>query len=209
MRAILGLLLAVLWSGLAQAADLTVVVKTPAGKPASDVVVTLEPAAGVGTRPIRFDWPYRMAQKDMLFDPFILIVPVGATVAFPNLDTVRHHVYSFSAPHPFEIKLYGRDQSRSVQFDKPGLIAVGCNIHDQMVAFIRVVSTPFAAKTSESGVVELAGAPAGQATLRIWHPYLRGPGNEVTRKIVLPAAGSASQTVVVQLVTPQKRSHGY
>jgi hypothetical protein len=63
MRAILGLLLAVLWSGLAQAADLTVVVKTPAGKPASDVVVTLEPAAGVGTRPIRFDWPYRMARR--------------------------------------------------------------------------------------------------------------------------------------------------
>lgn len=209
MRVFLGLLLALLWTGLAQAADLTVMVKTPAGRPVRDIVVTLEPDAGVGTRPIRFDWPYRMAQKDMQFDPFILIVPVGATVAFPNLDTVRHHVYSFSAPHPFEIKLYGRDQSRSIQFDKPGLIAVGCNIHDQMVAFIRVVTTPFAAKTQETGIVRLVGAPGGQATLRVWHPYLKGPGNEVTRKITLPAAGAVNQTVVVELLTPQKRSHGY
>src|SRR5450631_1210691 len=117
----------------AVAGDVVIDVRTPQGKPVANAVVTV---AAPHTGPIRFAWPYRMAQHNMQFDPFVLIVPAGAEVAFPNLDSVRHHVYSFSPAHPFELKLYGRDETRLVRFDKPGVIAVGCNIHDSMVGFI-------------------------------------------------------------------------
>ena len=83
-----------------------------------------------------------MAQENISFSPHVLIVPVGATVAFPNHDRVRHHVYSVSKPKKFDIKLYGRDETRTEAFDKPGVVALGCNIHDQMSGFIIVVDTP-------------------------------------------------------------------
>src|SRR5215469_12722398 len=136
MRGTFCLLAAALAASAAHAGELNVVLKSARGQPVRDAVVTVYPASGVANGPIRFDWPYRMAQDHLQFDPFVLIVPQGATVSFPNLDTVRHQVYSFSPAHPFELKLYGRDQTRTVRFDKTGVIALGCNIHDGMVAFI-------------------------------------------------------------------------
>jgi len=140
-------LLAALAAPGARAADLQVAVHTARGQPVRDAVVTYYPRGGAAPGPVRFDWPYRMAQQNLQFDPFVLVVPVGSTVAFPNRDTVRHQVYSFSPAHPFELKLYGRDQTRTVRFDRVGVIALGCNIHDSMVGFIKVVDTPYAAKT--------------------------------------------------------------
>ncbi|HET6942615.1 MAG TPA: methylamine utilization protein, partial [Sphingomicrobium sp.] len=81
---------------------------------------------------------FSVSQRDMQFHPFVLVVPVGAKVSFPNLDPTRHHVYSFSPAKKFELKLFAKDQSRSVVFDKPGVVALGCNIHDAMTAFIYV-----------------------------------------------------------------------
>lgn len=170
----------------AAAADLTVVVKTVAGAPVADAVVTVYPQSGAAPLSANhFNWPMKVSQQNIQFHPFVLIAPVGATVAFPNLDKVRHHVYSFSPAHPFELKLYGTDEERSVRFDKAGVIALGCNIHDQMLAFIKVVDTPYAAKTDASGTVTLHGLPAGTATLKLWRPYLRAPGNEVARMVSL------------------------
>src|ERR1700761_4299155 len=122
-------LLALLCATGASAADLTVQVKTTAGAPVADAVVMVYPAAG-GSAPVHSDATYRMAQQNLMFDPFVLVVPVGSTVAFPNMDKVRHHVYSFSPAHPFELKLYGRDETRTVRFDKAGTVALGCNIPD-------------------------------------------------------------------------------
>jgi plastocyanin len=176
MRRWLISLLTLMLPGVAAAADLVVSVRTTTGAPVSDAVVTLPDIHGA----LRGGGPYRMAQHDLQFDPFVLVAPVGAEVAFPNLDRVRHHVYSFSPAHPFELKLYGRDESRSVRFDKAGVIALGCNIHDSMVAFIVVVDTPFAVKTDAAGLAVFHDAPAGAQTIRVWHPYLRAPGNAVT-----------------------------
>jgi len=105
-----------------QAADLTVTVKTAAGAPVSDAVIMVYPAGGVpaGVQP-HFDWPMRMAQQNLQFSPFVLVAPVGATVAFPNLDRVRHHVYSFSPAHPFELKLYGQEETRTGRAGGPRL----------------------------------------------------------------------------------------
>jgi len=185
----------------AAAADLVVQVKTTAGAPVEDAVVTVYPAGG-DTGPIHFDWPMKMSQQNIAFHPFVLIVPVGGSVSFPNLDTVRHHVYSFSPTHPFELKLYGRDETRSIKFDKAGTVALGCNIHDKMAAFIKVVDTPYAAKTDASGNLVIHGLPAGQATLHLWRPYMKAPNNELTKPIAVPAAGQVSETFAVEVHPP-------
>ena len=204
----LAVLVATVAVGGARSADLTVQVRNAAGRPVADAVVTLYPVSGTPPVPARFAWPMRMEQQNKMFSPFVLIVPVGATVAFPNLDRVRHHVYSFSPAHPFELKLYGRDETRSVRFDKPGSIALGCNIHDSMIAFIRVVDTPLTAKSDADGVATVHDAPIGAATLKIWHPYLKAPANEVALNVSVPAAGGR-QTVGVNVHPPPPMIMGY
>jgi plastocyanin len=187
------------------ATTLTVTVKTPSGQPVKDAVVTL-PAqvsrAQASHDPVRFDWPLRMSQHEKQFDPFVLIAPVGADVAFPNLDKLRHHVYSFSAAKTFELKLYSHDESRLVHFDKPGTVALGCNIHDTMIGFVRVVDTPYAAKTNAQGVAVLEHVEAGRTTLSVWQPYLKGRDNQTSTAIVVPAQAEASETVTADVRPP-------
>jgi hypothetical protein len=183
----------------ALAGDVVIVVRTPQGAPVANAVVTVvAPHSG----PIRFPWPYRMAQQNMQFDPFVLIVPVGADVAFPNLDTVRHHVYSFSAAKTFELKLFGHDETRVVHFDKAGVVDLGCNIHDSMIAYIDVVDTPYAAQTNAAGEAIVRGVPAGARVVRVWHPYLRAPGNAIALSLEVPGDGQARQAVVADLRAP-------
>jgi plastocyanin len=209
MRGMLCLMAAALAASAAHAGELSVVLKSAKGQPVRDAVVTVYPAAGVGAGPIRFDWPYRMAQHNLQFDPFVLIVPQGATVSFPNLDNVRHQVYSFSPAHPFELKLYGRDETRTVRFDKTGVIALGCNIHDSMVAFIKVVDTPYAAKSGASGEAGIEGAPAGAASVHIWHPYLKAPNNEIVMQVTLPRDGVLHESATLELRTPPMAHMAY
>ncbi len=197
MRLVLAAAVATLcFSAQANAADLTVRLKNAAGQPIADAVIMVKPAAGLPPGPIKFDWPLRLSQQNIAFHPFVLIAPVNATVAFPNLDKVRHHVYSFSPTKKFELKLYGNDETRTVTFDKVGVVAVGCNIHDQMIAFIRVVDTPYAAKTDANGVAVIHGLPAGAATATIWQPYLRAPKNEMVKPITVTGAGAALNLTV-------------
>ncbi|MDZ4364260.1 methylamine utilization protein [Brevundimonas sp.] len=194
MRLLIALLMMTALATTARAGDLTVSVRDAAGRPVRDAVVTVHPASGIPAEPIRFAWPLRMTQQDIQFDPYVLVVPVGGTVSFPNLDRVRHQVYSFSRGNRFELELYGRDETRSHTFRTAGVAALGCNIHDQMLAYIRVVDTPWAMKTPVSGDVVLRGVPAGAATLKIWHPRLAGRGNEVSRAITVSAA-AGRQTI--------------
>ena len=161
----------------ASAAPLTVRVVDSKGLPVRDAVVTLR-SAGSSARPSAAG-SYSVSQKDMQFHPFVLVVPVGAKVSFPNLDPTRHHVYSFSPAKKFELKLFAKDQSRSVVFDKPGVVALGCNIHDGMTAFIMVTNSRWTAKTGPNGIVQFADAPNSLARVTLWHPYLRARANLV------------------------------
>lgn len=149
------------------------------GLPVRDSVIELHPARRTGGS-IRFPWKMGMAQKGLQFTPGTLVVAKGSTVAFPNLDQVRHSIYSFSKPARFEIDLYGRDQTRTQTFPIVGSVKLGCNIHDDMRGYIRVTDTPYAGKTDHNGYVTLAGMPAGSGRLTVWHPQLRAPANEVT-----------------------------
>jgi plastocyanin len=205
MRVLLAAIAFVLFATPAAAAELRVTVTTPAGKAVRDAVVMVYPKAGVPKRAIRFSWPYVMVQKNMQFDPFVLVVPVGAEVAFPNRDNMRHHVYSFSPAKPFQLKLYGHDETRVVKFDKAGIVALGCNIHDSMTAFIRVVDTPWAAKTGANGEAVIEDAPSGAVSVAVWHPYLKG-GRDLTRPM---ASASGALKVTAELRAPAARRSGY
>ena len=172
---------------VAEAGELTVKVRDAQGRPVPDAVVIVHSGAGGAATPLRFSWPMVMSQHDIAFDPHTLIVPVGSDVAFPNRDSVRHHVYSFSAAKKFELKLYGRDETRSVHFDKVGPVALGCNIHDRMAGFIYVVDTPYAAKTDAAGVAVLHEVPNGAGVMAVWHPYMKAPQNQVERPVTIGA----------------------
>lgn len=195
-RVLTALALAAACATPAWAGNVTVDVRDQAGRPVRDAVVMVRPAKGVppGT-PMKVTWPMVMAQQNTQFAPYVLIVPVGSSVSFPNKDKVRHHVYSFSAPKKFELKLYGRDETRSVTFDKPGAVSLGCNIHDTMIAFIFVSDTPYAAKTGADGVAVVQDAPAGAATLLVWHPDLKARAPVPRTLNVAGAAQRASAAI--------------
>lgn len=161
----------------AQSASVRVQVTDARGLPVKDAVVEIHPAGGV-SGPIHFPWRMGMAQRDLQFTPGTLVVARGSTVAFPNLDQVRHSIYSFSRPARFEINLYGRDQTRTHTFNNVGAVKLGCNIHDNMRGYIRVTDTPFAGKTDRNGYITLSGMAVGDARVTVWHPRLRAPGNE-------------------------------
>lgn len=103
----------------------------------------------------------------------MLPIAVGTTVRFPNLDRMRHHVYSFSPTHTFEIRLYSGEQIPQVKFDTPGIVAIGCNIHDWMQGYIYVTDAPFFATTDAAGTATVRGLPNGDFRLAVWHPALQ------------------------------------
>jgi len=164
------------------AVPLSVRVVDASGRPVRDAVVTLYPA-GQAARPARGNGRFVVAQQNLQFRPFLTIVPVGADVSFPNFDPTKHHVYSFSSAKKFELKLFARDQSRTVHFDKPGVVALGCNIHDQMSAFILVTDSAWTGRTNGQGVVTFGDAPNAPSRLTVWHPYLRAPGSRLQQTI--------------------------
>jgi plastocyanin len=165
------------------AAPLNVRVVDASGHPVRDAVVTLYPAGGGAARPAHATGRYVVAQQNLQFRPFLTVVPVGADVSFPNLDPTKHHVYSFSAAKKFELKLFAKDQSRTVHFDRPGVVALGCNIHDQMSAFIFVTDTGWTARTNAQGMAVFVDAPNAPTRVAVWHPYLRAPGGLVQQMV--------------------------
>jgi plastocyanin len=183
------LLIALFVAVPAMAAPVAISVIGADGKPLADAVVIIE-VPGAPAAPVR--GPYVVAQRNIAFVPHISVVPVGATVSFPNQDKVRHHVYSFSKAKRFDLKLYGREESRSVLFDKPGVVALGCNIHDVMSGFIYVTPSPFAGQTDASGHLALPSVPPGKAIVRVWHPSIHAPDNTLSQAVVIGPSGYSS-----------------
>ena len=191
----------------AKAGELVVQLRTPNGAPVRDAVVTLYPD-GRPVPPASPSHVFQIAQRDIRFTPFVLVVPVGAQVAFPNFDNVRHHVYSFSPAKRFELKLYAKEQNRTVRFDKPGVVPIGCNIHDQMTAFVKVIDTALVAQSDASGRALFDAVPNGPIVARIWHPYLRAPGNQVELRLTA-GPGRLAQSLNLNLRAPPPTSSAY
>ena len=153
------------------AATLNLRVSDAAGKSLSHAVLMLEPMAGkLAVAPMA---GVEITQVKRQFAPQISVVTVGTPVVFPNLDSVRHHVYSFSPIKQFELKLYSGVPSKPVVFDKPGVAVIGCNIHDRMVAWVVVVDTPLYAMSEGNGKAHIASVGPGLYQLKVWHAGLR------------------------------------
>jgi plastocyanin len=188
-----------LCTSLAGAATLDVEVTDRNGKALAQAVVYLESDAA--RRLVKPAVEVEMAQEKRQFSPRVLVLPVGTEVKFPNRDSVRHHVYSFSRPKPFEIRLYSGVPANPVLFDQPGVVVLGCNIHDNMSAWIVVVETPYFALTGASGKAALQEVPPGAYRLRVWHADLVPGAAPLEQALTLPAAGA---THVVRLALDAK-----
>ncbi len=168
------------------AGALTVNVTDAAGRPLADAAVLLEPAAGkASVKPMT---GVEISQAKRQFQPRVTLVTVGTRVGFPNFDTVRHHVYSFSKARTFEIKLYAGVPSEPVLFDKPGIAVLGCNIHDRMAAWVVVAETPWHALSGADGLARIADAPAGSYRVSVWHPALAANRPPVSRSVQIGSA---------------------
>ncbi|MBB3120011.1 methylamine utilization protein [Pseudoduganella violacea] len=150
----------------AAASGITVQVSDEGNKPLADVIVYAE--ADGGQAPPKTLKPGEISQKGLKFIPLVTAVQSGSKIFFPNNDKVRHHIYSFSPAHKFDQKLYSGTTAEPQTFEKAGTVVLGCNIHDKMLAYVRVVDTPYFAKTDDSGVVRL-DVPAGKYVLKAWH----------------------------------------
>lgn len=113
-----------------------------------------------------------MDQRQLQFAPEVIAIQTGTTVSFPNHDDVRHHVYSFSHPNAFELKLYHGEAGKHHRFERPGVVVLGCNIHDGMIGYMRVVDTPHFAKSNADGALTIENAVSGRQKLKLWHPDL-------------------------------------
>lgn len=171
LRAVLAAMaIAALATPGAHAAPVEVQVSDDNGRPLAGAVVFLEsPEAREAARPLP---QVEVTQVERQFQPQVNVVTVGTAVNFPNRDTVRHHVYSFSATKKFEIKLYVGTPTAPVVFDRTGIAVLGCNIHDTMVAWVVVVDTPWFGRTGADGRLRLPHVPAGNYRLRTWHASL-------------------------------------
>jgi len=176
---------------LAQAAVLSVSVTNEAGQPLADAVVMLEPASG--KLPVKPMAQVDIAQAKRQFTPQLTLVTVGTPVNFPNFDTVRHHVYSFSPIKTFELKLYAGVPNSPIVFDKPGSAVLGCNIHDKMAAWVVVVDTPHHARTGASGQVQLEGVAPGSYRLRAWHAGVSAEREPTPQPLTVTGADARAQ----------------
>lgn len=160
--------MAALCAHAAVASTVTVAVKTASGAAAVDTIVILDPK---DASPPAAHATAIVDQIDKHFVPHVSVVRTGTAVTFPNSDHIRHQVYSFSPAKPFSLKLYAGSPKADVVFDKPGLVVLGCNIHDTMVGFVGVVDSPYFGKVESTGNVALE-VPPGRYTLRVWQPAL-------------------------------------
>ena len=176
-----------------QAATFEVRVAKRDGQPLPGAVVTVErESAALGPAP-----PVRaiMDQVNLAFAPDVLVIPVHSTIQFPNSDAVGHQVYSFSSARQFQLPLYRGKPYPPVQFDQPGVITLGCNIHDNMLGYIVVTAAPYFGRSDQRGEFRVPDLPAGRYRVRVWHPLLN-EGTALERSVDV---GEAGETVEFRL----------
>jgi plastocyanin len=189
------------WSacGFAWGGAVQITVTDDKGKALPEAVVFLDSAtARTAAQPLV---GVEVEQVGRQFAPTVAVVTVGSQVSFPNRDTVRHHVYSFSPAKTFDLKLYTGTPANPVLFDKPGVVVLGCNIHDRMISWVLVLETPYFGKTPASGMVTLPDVPPGAYQLRVWHAGLPVGAPAQARPLTVGAAATAA-TVALKGVAP-------
>ncbi len=187
-----------LTSAAALASALVVQVSDGAGKALADVVVSADPEAGV-TMP-KYLKPAEIEQRGLKFLPLVSVIQTGSRVSFPNNDKVKHHIYSFSPAKKFDQKLYSGVAAAPQVFDKPGTVVLGCNIHDRMVAYVKVVDSPYFAKTDAAGKARIELPAAGKYTVTAWHYNMAGAESDQAASI--GGGGDSAMTFKLTLKPP-------
>ncbi len=179
------------------AATLSLLVVTQDGRPLPGVVVTAEPESQrtLAAAPVKSI----VDQVDLAFVPDVIVVPLGSSVSFPNSDAVSHQVYSFSPTRRFQLPLYRGKPYPPVIFDQPGIVTLGCNIHDNMLAYVVVTDAPFYGRTDAKGAWVAQNAPEGAYRIKLWHPLFKEPAAMLQRAVRL---GSDGSDILVKLDQP-------
>ena len=176
----------------ADAATLSLTLRDERGNPAEDTVVYLMSPT---THRLPLKQPEsRIDQINKTFVPLVSVVQRGTRIQFPNKDNIRHHVYSFSKAKKFEIKLYADTPAKPILFDQPGYVAMGCNIHDNMIAHLLVVESPYFAVADRTGRAVINDVPPGNYSLIAWH-YMRPDKDALVMPVKLGADTSLTATV--------------
>ena len=193
----------------AWAGRLAVQVVDQSGQPVSDAVVALQPDAQPPSPPAPQGPPASavLDQQHETFIPLVTLLRVGGALTVRNSDSTRHHVYSFSAIKQFQFALDPGDQSPPVVFDKPGLAAIGCNIHDHMIAYVYAAASPWTAVSDQGGHVNFEAVPAGRAELTVWHPALTSGAKPLTQQITLETVPRDISVKITLTAHPAAMSH--
>ena len=178
-----GLLLCLSACSAAWPTDLQVRVLQQNGAPLRGAVITVHVIAASAPAPA----PIKavMDQLDLTFTPDLMVIPVGSTVNFSNNDRVGHEVYSYSSAHPFKLGLYRGNGHPPELFDRPGLVTLGCNIHDAMLAYILVTDAPYYGTTAADGSWTQADIVRGKYRIEVWSPRLAGAGQMLQQEITV------------------------
>jgi plastocyanin len=168
----LAVMMAMLVARPAFAADLEVALIDKHGEPVADAVVSLRSHAGLDTGPGAAQ-VHTIDQRALRFEPWVEVFRPGDSVVFHNSDQTRHHVYSFSSVKAFEYVVGRGESSPPLVLDKVGVVAIGCNIHDQMLGYLVVTDAPFVARSRDDGIVRFDTVPPGEYDVVVWQPRLR------------------------------------
>lgn len=196
--------------GQAMAGKITGIVKTKGLRSPADILVYV-----VKAPPVQEDLSktkFIMDQQNLTFNPHILPVPVGATVHFPNNDKVDHNIFSLSRTKKFNLGSYKPGESKTVMFDKPGIVELRCDVHAEMAAYIMVLKNPYFAVTDDQGRFEIPDSkqleqsgikgikdlPEGNYILKTWHEKLKTQ----KQKITIPKNGDVTVEITATRGTP-------
>lgn len=178
----------------AAAASLVVTVTGPGGIPVAGAVVLLHGPSGSTPPPAA---QFIVDQVNQTFVPDLTVIPVGSTITFPNSDKVSHQVYSFSPTKRFQLPLYRGTPYAPITFSRSGIVTLGCNIHDDMIAYLVVTNAEWFGRTSKDGSWSVSDLSAGEFRVEVWHPRMREPTEMVARPLKL--AGDLTGRLDVQL----------
>ncbi len=192
-------------SGTASGKDgaLAVRVTDARGTPVADALVSVMPRDGADAGRRSPPSRHTIDQKDLAFVPGLEVFRPGDEVVFRNSDRTRHHVYSFSPAARFEFVLAPRESSPPLRLDRVGAVAVGCNIHDGMIAWLYVTDAPWIARTGSDGNASFDALPPGQYEVRAWQQRLKAGRAEPVKPVVVGDGGRAAVSFALPLLPPK------
>jgi len=175
-----------------RAATLVINVRSVDGRALAGAVVTVRPLDGPARKAAAVHAV--MDQVNRAFEPDLLVIPVGSTVEFPNSDSVSHQIYSFSPAKRFQLPLYRGKRYPPTHFDQAGVVTLGCNIHDEMLAYLLVTDAAYYGRTDHDGAFS-ADVPRGRYRVAIWHPRLRDAESDLERELTVGEGDRADLTL--------------